>query len=83
MRVPTVHLNGTSRGSLEAMNLKALEAVQAAHAALCQAAPNGRDFYTQHPSAINEASEEHRRRLSALEDIENALTAIILHVQGQ
>lgn len=47
MRVPTVHLNGTSKGELLDQAHRAARAVANAITAVMQAAPNGRDFYVQ------------------------------------
>jgi hypothetical protein len=62
MTYPTVHLNGTSKGSLEEQLRDAYDAVQVAMDKLSDAAPNGRDYYPQSPDAYYQAREEHCAR---------------------
>lgn len=79
--MPTIHLNGTSRGELFEQNYAALEAIAEARVALQAATPNGRDYYPQGPKAILEALQDHQRRLQLLEIIYNELHAIAEHCQ--
>jgi hypothetical protein len=86
MRLPSIHLNGTDAQSLFDGYRAAYEAVKAAQKALAQCAPNGRDYYGQDSmipgsrSAINDAMDEHRARMAALETIERDLEAFALHL---
>lgn len=66
---PTIHLNGTPARVLLEERMEAASALRDAIAALCRAAPNGRDYYPQGPGAIDEATMEHRRRLRQLQDV--------------
>ena len=47
MRIPTVHLNGTSQSELQAGVETALQAVEFAREKLRGMYPNGRDYYPQ------------------------------------
>jgi hypothetical protein len=86
MRKPTIHINGTDAQSLFDGYYAALKAVQGAHKALAECAPNGRDYYTQlhtplHPKdPVGEAMDEHRQRLAWLESIEHDLDALVTHI---
>jgi hypothetical protein len=77
MRTPTVHLNGTSKAELERLNYEAYKAVNAAIDALCNACPNGRDYYPQGNQAISEAMQEHQNRINALFAVKTDLEAIL------
>jgi hypothetical protein len=69
MMIPTVHLNGTSAKELAAQYEAAYSAVGEAMRVVAAAAPNGRDYYVQSPTAIGEAMAEHEARLRALQRI--------------
>jgi len=73
---PTIHLNGTSKTELLDQQLKALEALRKAGAALMRAAPNGRDYYPQGPQAYTEAATDHTARLKRIEVTIKELTDI-------
>jgi hypothetical protein len=66
MMTPTIHLNGTSAKELAEQFANAYSALGEAIRAVNQAAPNGRDYYPQGQSAINEAMAEHRTRIETL-----------------
>ena len=76
MRVPTVHLNGTSKDELRRQLFDAADAGSAFLAALAAMSPNGRDYYPQGDNAIREAIAEHRARISRVEAIQAELVAI-------
>jgi hypothetical protein len=62
MMHPTIHLNGTGRQTLSREYGAAVEALRAALTALDELTVNGRDYYPQGPSAVQQAIEEHRAR---------------------
>ena len=76
MRVPTIHLNGTSQESLMEALEQASGKVQEAIDALSEVAPNGRDYYPQGESAINEAVDEHRSRVKRMQAVFDELIEI-------
>lgn len=80
MLKPTVHLNGTSRDQLTSAFLAAYRAVNDAIDAVGEAAPNGRDYYTQGPDAISAATQEHRERIKALMQVRADMMALAEHV---
>jgi len=82
MRVPTVHLNGTSAESLMKQLRDAAEAVDKAIGKCAEAMPHGRDYYVQDTSptdyvlakgAAQEAIAEMRARIAKLEEVEQEL----------
>jgi hypothetical protein len=73
MRLPTIHINGTSAKDLTEGYLTAYRAVGDAIDAVAKAGPNGRDYYPQGGEAIQEACNEHRARLVKLSEVQNEL----------
>ena len=82
MTFPTVHLNGTSKESLLARYVEATDAVRSAIEMLCEAAPNGRDYYLQGPEVYQVAAAEHDLRVLKLRDVMNDLEDLAQHVAG-
>lgn len=80
LALPTIHENGTSARDLMAGALKACEAVGKAQAALCDAAPNNRDYYPQSSGTFYRAQDEHYDRLKRLESVREELVAITDHI---
>lgn len=82
MMKPTIHLNGTSKAALLEDWEKAHEALNLALRLLCQAAPNGRDYYPQGPDAIHKAQIEHTERVhrvnSVIKELEELSESIAL-----
>jgi len=78
---PRAHLNGTSKSSLIAALDAAHDTIGQAYEALKQTAPNGRDYYTEGPTALETAQDEHRARLLALHNVQAELYAIILAIE--
>ena len=76
LKIPTVHLNGTSKAALVEQLDHAVGALNAALRALYDAQPNARDYYTQGPDAINEALADHRSRLERVQIVRNEIVAI-------
>jgi hypothetical protein len=76
MRIPTVHRNGTSKQELEDQVREAYLQVSIAIAALEAASPNGRDYYLQGETAINEATKEHLDRMKRLVSVRAELMHI-------
>ena len=80
LTLPTVHLNGTSRGVLLESHQDALAAVLRAQDALRQACPNARDYPT--PEAASRAQDEHYSRVGRLQSVKDELQEILIHVAG-
>jgi hypothetical protein len=83
MKVPTVHLNGTSKQSLLDGYDKAYTAIQDAYQELKQTAPNGRDYYVQEPGALDVAASEHHGRLAMLHHVMTELEQIMGEIDQQ
>ena len=80
--VPTVHLNGTAKDVLVQQLFDAVEKLDAAIGAMCQAAPHPRDYYPQdpgNPSAPEpwrKATTAHSRRVAAVDGVRMELRHI-------
>jgi hypothetical protein len=76
---PIVHLNGTSLESLLEQREHVYCKLGDVFEALKQMAPNGRDYYAE-PGRLDKAEEQHRRRMLAVQvlqdEIEAEMTAI-------
>jgi len=83
MKIPTIHMNGTSAESLLKALSEAYSAVDKAMEAVAAAAPNARDYYPQGDNAFVEAREEHRSRLERLQSVQEELMEIAVAVQDQ
>lgn len=76
MRVPTIHLNGTSKERLLDQLTDAGLALSRALDELSEATPNGRDYYPQGATAFAEAMGEHKARVYKLREVYNELSAL-------
>jgi hypothetical protein len=83
MMIPTVHLNGTSKGHLVAELDTALGALAAAIDAITQITVHGRDYYVQGPAAYAQARHEMDLRLAALGVVQDDLLAMHASVLKQ
>jgi hypothetical protein len=83
MRLPTIHLNGTSKSELERRIESAAQALDNAIELLAEAAPNARDYYPQGDGAFSEAQREHNDRMIKLTDVLREVQDIWLHVVNQ
>ena len=79
MQLPVIHMNGTSAEELLAGYQKAARAVELASRALCDASPNGRDYYPAAPQALEVAVQEHYARLAKLREVATELDALMEH----
>lgn len=80
IRLPSIHLNGTSKQALLEGYLEAASAVFSAAEALSEAAPNARDYYPQGDNAFKQAQEEHNARLAKLNSVLVELQQLAEHV---
>jgi len=80
--VPTVHSNGTSAESLVEGLSAAIDALHEAQRLMCEAAPNGRDYYVQGNLAAGAAMDAHERRLINLNRMLTELEEQRNHVQA-
>jgi hypothetical protein len=80
---PTIHLNGTNGHVLLEQTTDVMNKVTVALNALRAAAPNGRDYYTQGPGAIDAATAEHNARVDKLLDVLRELNEIALSICDQ
>ncbi len=77
---PTIHLNGTSAGSLLDSYTEASSAIYKALRQLCESAPNGRDYYLQDEGALKTATEQHESRVKRLQSVIAELQELAEHV---
>jgi phosphoribosylformylglycinamidine (FGAM) synthase-like enzyme len=82
LKIPTVHLNGTSKRALIDGYADAALAIDEAARKLAAAAPNGRDYYVQEPGAINIAMDQHEARMRKLREVRDELEAIAIEIQN-
>jgi len=83
MRVPTVHLNGTSAKALREQLIEAITALRRAQDKLLQAMPHGRDYYVQDGDATTEAQTEMRARVTKVGEVEAELVTIYEGIVAQ
>jgi hypothetical protein len=67
--LPTIHLNGTSAGSLEREYKQVRVRIQDAISALEAATCNQRDFYPQAPEAWTQARDERAQAFALLQQV--------------
>jgi hypothetical protein len=82
MTVPTVHLNGTSKRELINQLCEASNALNDAYEKLKRAAPNGRDYYPQGPSALTAATDEHMDRLRRVDAVKYEIDQLTLAIDA-
>ena len=79
-RMPSIHLNGTSRDKLFEQYSDATAALRVAIKKLEDASPNARDYYLQGPSAYKEAEIQHNARILQLQGVMKEIYAILEHI---
>ena len=82
MTLPTIHMNGTSRGALSDALREAASKLRDARAAIQETSPNGRDYYLQGPNAIRAATIEHVERLRKLDAVYDEIYALYEAVEN-
>lgn len=73
IETPCVNLNGTSASELQRQLTRAADALRAAMDALCDAAPNARDYYVRGPHSWPLANRQHDERLAALRKVHDEI----------
>lgn len=81
MILPIVHMNGTSKRELIQLRCDAANAVNRAIEALSVMSPNGRDYYPK-PGLLEQAMQQHGRRLKALRDLYLELNEEAVAIDG-
>lgn len=76
LQLPLIHMNGTSRESLDDAIETAHRAITDAMDALKHCAPNGRDYYPLGPQALTDAINQHRNRQHQLDEVRRELEAM-------
>lgn len=74
MKIPTIHLNGTSGDVLRHQYATAIEALRCAVDAVCETRPNERDYYVQEPGTGSQAL--HEARVASLQRVRTELVTI-------
>lgn len=75
LEMPFIHLNGTSRETLEEQVSTAYRAILNAVKALEGMHPNGRDYYSKGDAALTRAVNQHQSRVDRLVAIKDELMA--------
>jgi hypothetical protein len=76
LAVPTIHLNGTAKSDLLEAYCEAIHALHQAGTAMAKTYPNGRDYYPQGATALNQAMDQHDDRMNRLRGIIKELEVI-------
>lgn len=80
MKVPTIHLNGSSPQVLLRQYHDAISALNTAIEKLRAIEVHGRDYYPQGPTALGDALDEHRARVTAVCNVQNDLLHIAEYI---
>ena len=83
MKIPTVHLNGTSKAALLSELHDAHTLIQAAQVALGNVTVHGRDYYPQGPEAYAEARAEMDARKAKLESVRQDIYSMYQTIAGE
>jgi hypothetical protein len=83
VRIPTLHLNGSSADALKEQLLDVANALRVAMRAMEAAGPNARDYYPQGEQAYPEARLEHERRLKQILGVRDWYDQILEGLQEQ
>lgn len=77
LKVPTVHLNGTSGQVLYEQYIEVGHSLGLTLRAMEEASPNARDYYVQGEGAYAEAAKEHTARVDALRGVGQEIATIV------
>ncbi len=81
---PTVHLNGSSGGSLFEAYIEAIDALNKARDIMIDTSPHLRDYYvSSDPNAFNKARDQHIERQGKIRMVIDELTELAANVQDQ
>lgn len=80
MKLPTIHLNGTSREELVQQRVDVVEALDAVETVIGKAWPHGRDYYPQGPDALVSAQQVWKDRWNAIAEIREEVKAEGIHL---
>lgn len=83
MMIPTIHLNGSSRGALLEQLTDANNALEAAINTLQAAGPHGRDYYPQGEDAIRTALQEHQDRIRRVRSVQQEISIVFDGIMEQ
>ena len=83
LKVPTIHLNGTSKDALIESYCEAIDALHEAGRKIAAAYPNARDYYVQGPDAACAAMRQHELRLEKLKSIVTELETMVQAIDRQ
>lgn len=81
--IPMIHINGTGAKELLAQQRGVLDACRALQHALADAAPHGRDYYPYGKDRINEAINDHAKRVAMVNKIREQAELIALGILEQ
>jgi hypothetical protein len=80
LALPQINLNGTSRNALVEQQCKVIHALDALHAAMSEAAPNGRDYQLR-PAEFAPARDAWHERMNAVSAMHKEIEAHALAIQ--
>lgn len=76
-------MNGTGGNDLLEQHLAVSNALRNLHAAMCNAGPNGRDYYVQGDGAFTVAQAEHRLRLLKVDELARDYNTLVENISEQ
>ena len=77
LAVPTLNANGTSKQQLLKQMTNVINQLDSAIAALREAAPHGRDYFTTHSlDSWASAAAEHRNRIKRITEVRDEISSI-------
>ncbi len=83
MRLPSIHLNGSSPDVLYEQVCEAMGAIRTAILKLDKTSPNGRDYYPQGMHVLAEAIVEHDERVKRLLSVQRELETLAEYIADQ
>lgn len=80
MKLPTIHLNGTSKQRLIEELMEQSEALRTVLEVLARTGPNARDYYPQGPGAFEVADNEHTARIRKVFEVKQEVDDLMLEI---
>lgn len=83
VKIPTVHMNGTSYQDLFDQAMDARSSLKNALDLMRRMTPDGRDYYVQGDGATEQARKDHARRTNAVSTVIDEIEEILIGITDQ
>jgi hypothetical protein len=83
IKIPTVHMNGTSYQDLFDQAMDARSALKNALDLMRRMTPNGRDYYVQGDGATEQARDEHSARIQSVASVVDEIEHVLMGIADQ